>query len=225
MATKRGGFTLIELMLSLSFIGILLIATVVVIIQVTHQYSKGVTLKLVNQAGRDLGVAIKRDSASVASVANPLVLPAANSGELGRLCLGSYSYIWSNPAKLRDNTATKYSGTDQQIAMARVPDSSGRYCVLGASGYDTAVERSTATEMLPNDKGNYAIHEVTLDKIPASDTAVSNGLYKITYTIGTNEEGTINSALRCKPPAAAASTFDFCAVNKFELIVEAGEQV
>ncbi len=221
--TKRSGFTLIELMLALSFIGILLIATVVTVIHVTHQYSKGVTYKLVNQTGRDLGAAIKRDAASVSAVASPLVQPASNNGELGRLCLGSYSYVWSNPAKLRDNTATKYANSDRPVVMARVPDSGGRYCTAGVTGdYNTIVSLDGVTEMLPSNSGDYAIHEITVDKIAASGANALPSLYKIAYTIGTNEEDTINSTFRCEPPANLKSNFDFCAVNRFELMVEAG---
>lgn len=220
--TRNAGFTLIELMLSMTFIGMLLMATVVTIIQVTNQYSKGVTYKLINQAGRDLGSAIKRDAAGYSGVNTALVSPAANTGELGRLCLGSYTYVWSNPAKLRDGTATTYTDTTDAIVMARVADSGGSLCATGGSSYSTAIDKASATEMLPNNNGSYAIHEVTLDRLPTGGSATSASLYNISYTIGTNDEGAINSSLRCEAPDQATNNFNFCAINKFELMVQAG---
>lgn len=220
--STRSGFTLIELMLSMAFIGILLIATVATIIQVTNQYSKGITYKLINQAGRDLGVAIKRDAANVSGVGTPLVQPGSNSGELGRLCLGSYTYVWSNPSKLRDHTATKYSDTSEEIVMARVADGGGSLCVAAAGNYSTDIDKSVATEMLPNDKGDYAIHEITLDRIPAGGAVAGESLYSISYTIGTNDQGSIASSLKCELPSQATNNYNFCAINRFELMVQAG---
>lgn len=228
MQIKKGnqGFTLIELMLSMSFIGMLLIATVVTILQVTNQYSKGITLKSINQAGRDLGAAIKRDAANVASISNPLVQPdATHTGDLGRLCLGAYTYVWSNPSALRGDSATEYSDAPgKEIVMARVADGGGHLCVADPSGnYVTDIKQADSTEMLPNDKGDYAIHEMSYRRIPEGGGAISGvRLYDITYKIGTNQQGTIDSTVRCEPPNQATNNYNFCAVNIFEVMVQAG---
>lgn len=228
MQTKKvTGFTLIELMLSMAFIGMLLMATVVVIIQVTNQYSKGITIKLINQAGRDLGAAITRDAANVASIGNPLVQPdSMHTGDLGRLCLGAYSYVWSNPAALQNNTAKKYdSGAGKQIVMARVADGGGSLCRADSSGnYSTVIAQADATEMLPNDAGDYAIHEMMLKRVPdlASGAVSGTVLYDISYKIGTNQQGTIDSMIKCEPPNQATNNFNFCAINNFEIMVQAG---
>jgi type II secretory pathway component PulJ len=47
------GFTLIELMLSMSFVSILLISIAMLSIQLSNQYSRGLTLKEVTQAGTE----------------------------------------------------------------------------------------------------------------------------------------------------------------------------
>lgn len=222
---KQAGFTLIELMLALAFIGILLIATIVTIVYVTNQYAKGVTLKSINQAGRDLGAAIKRDATNVASVANPLV-PADTpySGGLGRLCLGGYSYVWSTPSALADDTAPTYTGTTTPIVLARVADSGGTLCHTDAAGkYSVDVPKNdTTVEMLPNDKGDYALRSLTLTKInnPSGDEV----LYDITYVIGTNQEAaisTVGGQEQCKLANQTNNNYNFCAINRFELMIRA----
>ena len=232
MRTKpqAAGFTLIELMLSMAIIGMLLIATVITIMQVTNQYSKGITLKQINQAGRDLGASIKRDAASVAGISNPIILPdATHTGNLGRLCLGAYSYVWSTPAVLQNGTATQYSdAAGKAIVMARVADAGGALCqTINASGdYSTNVKLSDSTEMLPSDSGDYAIHSVSFKTVPDSSIAASSRLYDITYTIGTNQQGTINSVVgggeKCALTTQATNNFNFCAVNNFEIMVQVG---
>ncbi len=219
----RAGFTLIELTLAMAFVGILLVATVTVIIQVSNMYSKGVTYKLIDQAGRDLGAAMTRDAENAGNVANPIVQPTdPAAGGLGRLCLGGYSYLWGDPAKLRsqNGTAPTYQGTSTDIILARVADAGGSYCTKGANGtYPTAVSQSQATEMLPSDQGDYALQAMQLTVIPTSS---QSKLYDISYAIGTNQAGTITSAVACEPPSAATNNFNFCAVNTFDIMVRVG---
>lgn len=232
MRTKNNasGFTLIELTLAMAFIGMLLIATVVTIMQVTNQYSKGITVKLINQAGRDLGDAIRRDAVNVAAIANPIVQPdSTHNGSLGRLCLGAYTYVWSSPEALQGEgglVATAYSdsGTPgKQIVLARVADSGGSLCQADASGhYSTDIKQADSTEMLPNDKGDYAIHQVGIQTVPASGAAAGTKLYDIQYTIGTNQQGTIDTTAKCEPPNKNTNNFNFCAINNFEIMVQAG---
>ncbi len=226
LSTKRQGFTLIELMLAMSFIGILLIAMAVSIINLTHLYSKGITIKSVNQAGRDLGVALRRDAANISVVTAPIVQPSdSGSGGLGRLCLGNYSYIWNSPDKLASKTAVNYAdATTTPIVLARVVDGGGSYCQAVAGVYPVIVTKANATEMLPADNGDYALRSLTLDRVPPIGSAAkANMLYDLRYTIGTNEQGTIDTLDQsCKPPSAATGNFNFCSVNTFELIVRAG---
>lgn len=224
--TKQG-FTLIELMLAISFVGVLLITMLVAIIHVTGVYSKGMTIKSINQVGRDLGSAITRDAAGLASVANPIVQPdEQGAGSLGRLCLGSFSYVWSPAAKLSDGSAVKYmDATDTSIVLARVPDSGGSYCrKLASDQYRTDVEKAQSTEILSAEQGDYALHAASLQQIPATGAASSaEVLYDIRYTIGTNDVGSIDTADQsCKAPDDAQNNFNFCSVNTFEIMVRAG---
>ena len=218
-------------MLALSFIGILLIATIMTIIFVTNQYSKGLTLKAINQAGRDVGAAIKRDSTSIASIPTPLIQPdTLHAGKLGRLCLGSYSYVWSKAGDLVDGSAPKYTSSTTPIVFARVSDGGGELCRPNASGdYPTDISKDdsatykNAVEMLPNDKGDYALRSMEYTK--TNNPYGQEVLYDIVYVIGTNQKDTINTVFgyeQCDTPDANTNNYNFCAINKFELMIRAG---
>lgn len=228
-SNHTAGFTLVELMISMSFLGILLVAMITSIIHISNLYNKGLTIKSINQAARDLGSAIKRDASNVSGVATPIVQPAEGSYWLGRMCLGSYSYVWSPAAKLLDGTATKYQDdTSAPIVLARVPDGVGALCVrdIVSGKYPNTVKRSTAQEMLPSANGDYAIHDISLERIPpVGDAASAETLYDVRYTIGTNDNGAIDTVDQsCKPPSGGNinNNYNFCSVNSFELIIRAG---
>src|ERR1044071_8859022 len=104
---NTSGFTLVELMLAMTFISLLLIAIALTTIQISNIYNKGITLREVNQAGRSLSDELQRN----VSNAVPFdVTPKAGNAPLsskyvvhtgsgntggGRLCLGDYSYVWN----------------------------------------------------------------------------------------------------------------------------------
>ncbi len=229
MRTNRAGFTLIELMLAMTFIAILMIAIAVSTIQVMHLYSKGLAIKSINQAGRDLGSSIKRDASGVGVVQTPIVSPdASGAGGLGRLCLGSVSYLWNKPEALQPTSSTAVTYSDiptKKIVLTRVIDAGGNYCRLSGGVYPITVAMSSATEMLPSENGDLALHAMDLERIPPlSDPAVpTEALYDIRYTIGTNDSGTVNTSdYSCNPPSDANQNFNFCAVNNFEMIVRVG---
>src|SRR5688572_23689793 len=98
------GFTLIELMLAMTFIAVLLIAIAMTTIQISNIYNKGMTLREVNQAGRALSDEFQR---SIASAVPFDVTPKLDDSPAtitskyvvrdggGRLCLGAYTYAWN----------------------------------------------------------------------------------------------------------------------------------
>ena len=57
------GFTIIELMLAMTFVSFLLMAIAMVTVQVGKTYNRGLTLKTVNQSGRDITDSIRSDIA------------------------------------------------------------------------------------------------------------------------------------------------------------------
>ena len=56
------GFTLVELMLAMAGVAVLLVSIVVTTMQLMGMYHKGLTVKSINQAGREINDMIRRDS-------------------------------------------------------------------------------------------------------------------------------------------------------------------
>ena len=117
---KEGGFTLVELTLSMGFVGSLLIIITLTTMQFMSIYNKGLTIKEVNNVSR---VVVRDMQQSVAGVNAFLVSYNAVGGESeharslvdardkqqqyyedpangGRLCTGSYSYAWNYSSAL-----------------------------------------------------------------------------------------------------------------------------
>src|SRR5690606_35547626 len=94
------------LMLAMSFIAVLLMAIAMTIIQVSTIYTKGMTLKEVNQTGREVADDIRRTVAASGKVELPGDFVEVKNGATtvgGRLCLGTSSYIWNYGAAIESN--------------------------------------------------------------------------------------------------------------------------
>lgn len=125
----RQGFTIIETLLSMTFISILLLSVVHTTISTMQLYRKGVSLKEVNRVGRsiteDLTLAINQstaitlptDAAAIGAPSLPVglnqnhlansTLPIKTSfrytaSEGGVFCTGQVSYLWTAPSKLTE---------------------------------------------------------------------------------------------------------------------------
>ncbi|RWZ79528.1 MAG: hypothetical protein EOT04_01290 [Candidatus Chaera renei] len=114
------GFTIIELLMAMAFLAFLLIFVVTATVQMMRSYSKGLTIKQMNQSGRSLAEEMIRDVrfASRSSVITSAVAQ-------GRLCLGNAVYVWNPPGST--NGENKFSN-GQAVDIARLTDSSGVYC-------------------------------------------------------------------------------------------------
>ncbi len=150
----RSGFTLIELMIAIAFVGGLLVTITLVILQIMSLYNKGLTLKEVDSVSR---VVIRDMQQSIASSSqfqltymqndahgNPTTPTVAttlaeaaehgtdyyNNDAGGRLCTGTYSYIWNTGQAIKgldahiDPTTGKLT-TNSADATYKAPDNSG----------------------------------------------------------------------------------------------------
>lgn len=151
MEDNKSGFTIVELTLTMAFIGMLLIAIAVITTNILAIYQKGTTLKAVNNTGRDL---IDSFSNAVTNAPSLNVKSScakfANSQDCenndgfmgftfnegrdtdgnqlyGVFCTGSYSYAWNTEYTLRnDNPGQKW-------LSLRYNDASGHEQTKGAS--------------------------------------------------------------------------------------------
>lgn len=216
---RSSGFTIVELSIVMVFISLLLLAVVSVTIYAGKAYTKGVTLKTLNQVGREVTDSIRRD---IASAPNPSDISYVSSGGAGRLCTGTVSYIWNSASLLSNPTGStvKDSSSNNPVRLARIEDSSKSYC---SSPFPVAITGNW-TEMLQANNTDFAVHAMSMVKFSPDDD-LSQALYRIVMTLGTNQLGTVSgsgSDASCKPPTDNTANFDFCTVRSFDMVIRAG---
>ena len=228
--TSQRGFTLIELLLAMSFVSLLLMSITLTVIQITNIYTKGLTMRAVDQTGQ----ALVRDIRSSIQSARPLDVGTTNAGggnykpmvmvggdinkpDGGRLCTGSYSYIWNNGQAL-SNPVNKYEASSDRIRLVKIRDNGGLYC----SDPSRTIDHSLATEMLNAGDRELAVQSMTIHQVAQSLNS-GQALYQISFELGTNDQealahnSTINTTdTSCKSPADNQGLTDYCAVDKFE---------
>lgn len=212
MRRNSDGFTIIELLFAMTFVAVLLVLILTASLQITRIYDKGITLKQVNQAGADLGTELQR---SLKSANAPLTAVSTTAGQQaysrGRLCLGSFSYVWN----LQNATDNKYSGADAstRIGLVKVNDTSGSMCTVSGGSYPP-VDRSQATELiLGTTTGGVGLQLRSLSIEQKANSGI-NYVYSVSYTISTDDNASIASN-RCIADAGN----QFCALNDFNFSV------
>lgn len=226
--SSQSGFTIIELMLAMSFVAMLLLAIAMTTIQIGNIYNKGITLKQVNQAGRALSDELQRtlaaSSAIDASGAAGSRYQTQPGG--GRLCMGKYSYVWNTGKALAGGPGApaivnQYTSGTDQIRFAKVIDSGAALC----QDMSKKIVQSDTTELLGEGDRNLVVHEFSLVQTVPTDPVTSQALYAITLTLGTNDRAQLATGdTSCKPPAEAGGDTTYCAVNTFDIIARAGNK-
>lgn len=229
------GFTIVELMIAMMFISLLLLAIAAVVMQVAAIYNKGVTMKSVNQAGRQIVTDMKRSvgESQVFDTTDAFKPHDHYSGsqtmpdyDSGRFCTGLYSYIW-NVGKYVDPrgqddapvVVNKYADSDRQIRFVKVKDNGGSYC--DGDGTEP-IQQSGATELLS--EGDLAVQDFTLKPL-TTNMATGMAMYAISITISNADTDTISTVdNRCKPPSEDDVAQNYCAVNVFDFTVRAGNK-
>lgn len=231
--TKQHGFTLIELMLAMTFISVLLVAVAMTTIQISNIYNKGITLREVNQAGRAVTTELQQSIASsVPFDATPKVdnSPSTATSKYvklpggGRLCLGNYSYAWNYGSALAGGPGAPalYNKYDDNtpVYFAKVADAGGALC----SNMNTAVTRANATEVLTTGDRDLVVHDFTIVQT-SSDASTSQAIYSLSLVIGTNDRQQLTTDnTSCKPPTTGVGDQDYCSVNRFDIIARAGNK-
>lgn len=230
---NKRGFTLIELMLAMTFIAILLVAIAMTSIQISKIYNKGITLREVNQAGRAISDDIQRSIASSvpfdvtpkkdASPATERSKYVVRDGG-GRLCLGRYTYAWNYGASVAgvSGAPTVFNEYEDNsiVRFAKVSDPSGDLCTNPAA----RIIRENATEMLTSGDRDLVVHDLTVTSNTA-DPITGQAIYAISLVIGTNDNEQLETNDRsCKAPADGVGQENYCSVNQFDIIARAGNK-
>ena len=229
---NKKGFTLIELMLAMAFVSVLLIAITMTVIQIGNIYTRGLTIKEVNQAGGALATELQRDI----NASTPFDITAGGSNYIvsewgGRLCIGQYSYIWNYGKALNNNDSSHLniydSTSSEKIRFIKVLDSGADYCSK-ASSTKKVIDPSDAVELLSVSEHDLAIHEFTISSnLTARDTKTGQQIYNIEFIVGTNDISALNyvGAATCKTPDDVKSDLSYCLVNQFNIVSRAGNAV
>jgi len=233
---NKRGFTLIELMLAMTFIAMLLVAIALTTIQISNIYNKGITLREVNQAGRAVSDELQRTIAS----AIPFDVTSKEQGETaaasryviseggGRLCLGNYTYAWNYGKALVGGTGApaplnKYSGADNAtpIRFVRINDPNGGLCTTPSL---PAIPKTNSTDLLSSGDRDLVLHKFSI-KRTADEPSTGQAIYSISMTIGTNDrEQLTTDDTSCKPPSEGTGDETYCSVNQFDIIARAGNK-
>lgn len=205
------GFTLVELMLALAFVGFIILFTVFAVMQVMRTYNKGLTVKEINQTARTVVEDMARTTRSSSTITTSAIAD-------GRVCLGSVSYVWNQ----QGTSTNKYdSAGNPPVTLVRVDDPGGAMCVLVGAAYPN-VPSAKATSLL---SGRVWIQMLVLS------VNTTNRLATITLQLSTPEDVTSPMLedpfpapsdpsdpatwVRCKGVAGA----EFCAVATYTTTV------
>lgn len=131
--TKKG-FTIIELLLAMSFVAILMIIMAILVVNMINIFTRGVTLRDLNSTARlvmdDMVRSIGASPPITIDSGNPLknvFLPLSQGGERhgGVFCTGVYSYLWNNinPEGVGDDTIRHVVRWDIDVSGPDTPDS------------------------------------------------------------------------------------------------------
>jgi hypothetical protein len=236
MSRRDSGFTIIELTLAMSFVAVLLVSVAMLSIQLTNQYSRGLTLKETTQAGTEVANDIKRTIAQAQIQNGGIRTKDVPNAKV--LCTGTYSYIASTPTALEAGQGVTIqsgpSGAPTPARFVKVRDSSGSLCgspsVLDT---DSSYETTDAVELLAGGSRLLSVREMSVSPTPAQISQPSyafynefqqgRGFYTVSITITAGLTSELDLVARnCKPPKNSQANTDFCAVNTFDITSRVG---
>lgn len=213
------GFTLIELMLSMAFISVMLMAIALCILQMSTIYTRGETLRQVNQASRIIASDLERTmgGADVTSIRASVV--ESN----GRLCTGQFTYVWSLPPNEDGSPQypnNRYIDNEEQIRLVRIADSGATYCINPNQQIDITTARPV--ELLVAGDRTLQVRKLSVAE-GREGSLTGQRLYNINVMLGTENVDSIDATTdRCRPPSDLDSDVTYCAVNEFGITVRAG---
>ena len=231
------GFTLIELMLAMTFISVLLLAIAMTIIQIGTIYNKGMTVKEINQSGRAISSDVSRTAAAAAGL--NLATDMRTNAVGGRLCFASYSYVWNYQFAVeleRDGVSQPglnvYEGSTKELHLVKVPDPAKIYCSMNSTGgYLYAgirtVDAPSVQELLPSGDATIGINQFTIPSTTrVSDGTTKQSLYTLLFAIGSGRTSAMTTnRLACLPPGTPGSDLTYCNVQQFGLVLKTGSRV
>jgi len=233
------GFTLVELMLAMTFISTLLLVIAMTIVQIANIYNRGMILKGVNQNARSISEELDRAvSASSTFSTDSAAQRYVNNQWGGRMCLGQNSYVWNYGTALSaqspnrnmysaintaGNVIREGSNVRSEIGFVKVLDPAGSYCIPNGEGVYPLVDPTNATELLRSGDHTLVIHAFSVTSEPtAKDELSAQAMYKMSFTIGTNNLDALTAdRTACKAPNVPGSDLNYCSIQQFTIVLRA----
>jgi len=200
---RQQGFTIIELMIALSFVAFILIFATTAVIQVMQTYNKGVAIKQINQAGRTT----LEDVTRFLRTADPGAVNVSPLTTNRRACFGGISYVW-NLYNTPGSSANRYDD-GSALTFVRVNDAANAMCTQSGGVYP-AVPKAQATDILSSN--------VWVMSIAISAPSVDAPLVDVSINLAVANDPTISSG-QCTQGERAGQ---FCATSSFSSTVMTG---
>ena len=248
-AVNKKGLTLVELSLSLVFIGVLSLTAVLIINNTVLAYQRGLTLNKINDVGMDLV-----DDMRTVVQGSPVKLDAGCAGEddgdpscmyfeqkndsggvnnvpdnvpdnaplYGGFCTGKYSYLWRTGYLDGIDVGVKIKGS-RKYWLAKIKDDKRQICNDYRANYGDEIDYDVEFEELIPSDSRLAIYDLYVP-MPARSDAIKTMFYSISFVLGTRGGG-VNIMAEgdyCAPPEGDNSNFNYCAINKFNFAAQAG---
>jgi hypothetical protein len=184
-------------------------------------YQKGVALKEMNQLGREIMVQLRTDIA--AANTEKVVSKTSDASGIGRICLGSVSYVYNTADALNDTSSTPILD-GEPIRLVRIQDPDSSWCEeSGGVLRDSFTSEETRTELLRSDSVSLAVYDMELEPMLEKNLATgAQGLFRLSLRVGTSEAGTVADG-QCVPPTDNQSDFEYCSVRDFDTIIRTRE--
>lgn len=234
------GFTIIELTLAMTFVAMLLIAVATLSIQLTNQYSRGLTLKEIAQAGTEASNDIRR-TISQAQIQGTGIQTVPIDGGGTVLCTGTYSYVANSSENLAspDSPETVKLGAGKLPArLAKVRDLGGNLCATRELDDNKEYMTNDVSELLSSGSRLLVVHAldvspsgVRFDEDPdgkptgefAGEYKQGRGIFNVRLTIRTGVDSEfITGNESCRPPSEQESNLEFCAIDTFRFTARVG---
>lgn len=192
---KSSGFTIIELMFAMAGIAFLLLFVLFAIMHATNLYSKGLSIRQINQVGRQMSDELSR---AVRYGDRPRVAGTH------RLCVDGKSYIWNTP---EDQTNENDLGAP--IGFVRVNGT--QYC-------------DDITKTVPTNTKELLGNIATVLEMEIIEQVPGSGVYELHLVVGTSGDrvrpvkNPVTTRYEC---STSTNDAQYCAFGQFDTIIYA----
>ena len=213
------GFTLVELMLSMTFIAILLLSITMLIVQIAGIYNKGITLREADQAGQFVSSELQRSFTQTFSQAVGTDAVQLPDGKGGRVCIGGDVYAWNYGEGIEEGSTINVIGGSSDVRFVKFAGPADEYCEPLPDDSWQAIPSNT-TELLSPGNASLAIHSLEINEVELAQDDTQS-IYEVNMVLGTTEGGLITSD-QCN--GADKKDDEWCAVNEFSFTARSGNK-